>query len=69
MCPGVCSTRRRIDPKRTSPPSASSTAGTDGTSSNGGGNVGAGSSSIARSAGWTAMSAPVWAATAALSPM
>ena len=66
--PGVCRTVSRSDPKRTSPPSARSTAGTEGRISNGA-HKGCGSVRRLRSSGWTAISAPVWAATAALSPM
>ncbi len=68
VCPGVCRTRSLIDPNRMSPPSASSTAGTDGGISNGA-QSGCGAVKRSRSSGWTAMSAPVCSATAALSPM
>ena len=65
---GVCRTRRRISPNRISPPSASSTAGTEGMTSKGA-YSGFGVISRWASSGWIAMSAPVWACTAALSPM
>jgi len=55
-------------PNRISPPSASSTAGTDGMIGNGA-KSGCGFSRRWRSAGCTAIGAPVCAATAALSPM
>src|SRR5262245_24222352 len=58
----------RISPKRTSPPSASSTAGTEGGISNGA-QSGDGCSSACRSSRWTAIRAPVSVETAALSPI
>ena len=65
--PGVWRTVRRISPKRISPPSASSTAGTQGGISNGA-QSGCGSVSRSASSGWTAIGAPVCSAIAALSP-
>ena len=57
-----------MSPKRISPPSASSTAGTDGGISNGA-NSGCGFVSRWASSGCTAIGAPVCSATAALAPV
>ena len=56
-----------MSPNRISPPSASSTAGTDGGISNGA-HSGCGSVSRCASSGWTAIGAPVCSDTAALAP-